>query len=702
METRRVPTFCRVCEPACGLVATVEDGRVTELEPDRDHPLTQGFACTKGIAALDVHRDPDRLNHPWRRDGSDFVRTSWDEALDGIAGRVRSILEEHGPEAIGAYVGNPSAFNSLVDPALGAFLKQLGVTRVFSSGTQDCANKFAGSEAMFGSSTIHPIPDIDHTDYLLLLGTNPVVSHMSFISIANPMKVLRGVRRRGGRVVFVNPRRIESARPDVGELVLIRPDTDVYLLAALLCEIERTGGFREDVLRDNARNVDGLRAFVRRYPPDRVAPVTGIDAETIRAMARDFAGAPSAAIHVSTGVNMGRQGTLAYWLAFMLSLVTGNLDRRGGNVLSQGFYPSAPRAGRVRGDDPFFPSRHGKVRRIRGTLPGNLMADDILDPERPIRAFFVLAGNPLLSVAGEERLRKAFSSLECLVVIDLYRTASGEVADYLLPATDMLERPDLNITGLGLQHRPYVQFTDRVVQPTAERREEWWILSSLARRLGYRSMLDETPTPNPFARLDHMLAGSGLSVEALRSEPRGRFLAPLEPGRFFSDQVQTADRRVDCHPEIFADAVGRAEEIFEELLREPPGRLKLIQRRDAFMHNSWYQNVERLKLGDHDRNHLYIHPEDAAVRGVAEGDRVRVHNEHGAVEVDVRLDDALMAGVVAMTHGWGNGRTPGMRVARRHPGVNVNVLLPSGPGSYETVSNQAHMTGIAVEVAPTT
>jgi anaerobic selenocysteine-containing dehydrogenase len=213
-------------------------------------------------------------------------------------------------------------------------------------------------------------------------------------------------------------------------------------------------------------------------------------------------------------------------------------------------------------------------------------------------------------------------------------------------------------------------------------------------------MLDETPAPNPFARLDHMLAGGGLSVEALRSDPRGRFLAPLAPGRFFSDQLQTADHRVDCHPEMFAEGVRRAEEIFEDLLREPPGRLKLIQRRDAFMHNSWYHNVERLKLGDHDRNRLYMHPEDAAARGVAEGDRVRIWNERGAVEVDVRLDDGLMAGVVAMTHGWGNGRTPGMRVASRHPGVNVNVLLPSGPGSYETVSNQAHMTGIPVEVAP--
>ena len=698
---REVTTFCRVCEPACGLVATVEDGVVTALEPDRGHPVTRGFACAKGLAALDVHRDPDRLDHPLQRTAPGvFERIGWEQALDGIAARLRGIHETHGPDAIGVYIGNPTAFNALCGPAIGSFFGQLRTTRVFSSGTQDCSNKFAGSEAVFGSSTIHPIPDIDRTDHLLLLGTNPAVSHMSFVSIANPMKRLREARRRGATIRFVNPRRIESAAADVGEVILIRPDTDVYLLAAMIGEIDRLGRFDETILRERGKHVEELRRFVRRYPPERVEDVTGIPAETIRRLAREFAEAPSASVQMSTGVNMGRQGTLAYWLVHMLSFVTGNLDRPGGNLLSVGFYRSA-KAGRARSEEQFFESPYGKLRRVLGSLPGNLLADEIESPSNPLRVLVVVAGNPLLTMGGEERLRRAFEGLDLLVSIDLYRNATGELADYLLPATDMLERPDVNLTGLGLQHQPWVQLTEAVVPPRAERREEWWIFAQLARKLGLRSPLDEGETPNLFARIEHMMASNGISFDEVRQAPRSTMvLPPLDAGRFYDEHLQTDDRRVDCCPPVFAEALERAETIFRELEAEPAGTLKLITRRDPFMHNSWYHNVPRMKPEGRERNALYMHPDDARERGLAEDAVARIRNGHGEVEAPVRFDDGLRRGVVAMTHGWGNARTPGMRLAHRTPGANANRLLPTGPGSYEVLSNQAFMTGVPVEVEP--
>lgn len=705
---RRVPTFCRVCEPACGLVATVRGGALEALAPDREHPVTKGFACHKGLAGVAIHRDPDRLDHPLRRIAPGrFERAGWDDAIGGIAGSLRGILERHGPDAIGAYVGNPSAFNALVGPALGAFFGQLGVRRMFGSGTQDCANKFAGSEAVFGSSTIHPVPDLPHTDYLLAIGANPKVSHMSFVSIPDPMRALKGAVKRGATVRYVNPRRIESAEGGGGELTLIRPDTDVYFLAALLCEIDATVGFRADVVAEHGANVEGLRAFVQRYPPERAAAVTGIPARELRSIARDFAAASRASVHMSTGANMGRQGTLAYWLLHMLSFVTGNLDREGGNILSVGFYPAA-KAGRVSKADPFFESRYGKLRRIRGSLPGNLLADEILlpDTEGPIRALFVVAGNPLLSVGGEARLREAFARLELLVVVDLYRSATGELAHWCLPAADMFERPDLNMTGLGLQVEPFVQYTDRVVAPRAERREEWWIFARIAQALGLKSTLDGLePDADPaalhaalFGRIDHMLRYAGLSLEALRAAPHGVALPPLAPGRFYGEQIQTADGRVDCCPPLFAEALERAEAICRELEAEGPRRLKLITRRDPYMHNSWYHNVPALKRPERLENRLAVHPDDAAERGLADGQRVRVRNAHGEVEVRLRFDDGLMRGVVALTHGWGHAGAPGMRTASRYPGANANRLLPTGPGSYEPLSNQAFMTGIAVEL----
>jgi anaerobic selenocysteine-containing dehydrogenase len=699
MAIEKKTTFCRVCEPACGLVASVENGELVALAPDRAHPITQGFACNKGIAGLDIHRDPDRLARPLKRapDGS-FAAISWDDAAREVAQRLREIIDESGPEAVAAYIGNPSAFNTLAGPAMGSFFGQLGTRRSFGSGTQDCTNKFAASEAVFGTATLHPVPDIAHTSYLLIIGENPRVSHMSFLGIADPVAELKAAVKRGATVRYVNPRRIEKPEAGTGEVTWIKPDTDTYFLAALIHEIFATGLADEATLRAHGNNVDGLRAFVAQYPAERAARITGIAASELRAIARAFATAPAAAVHASTGLNMGRQGTLAYWLVQMLAFVTGNLDRRGGNLYSFGFYPAA-KAGRV---DPkrevFFDSPYGKMRRIRGSLPGNLLADEILSGTPRVRALVVVAGNPLLSVGGGEHLRKAFEQLDLLVVIDLYRNATGELAHYLLASTDMFERPDINITGLGMQYRPYVQYTDAVVAPRDERKPEWWILARIEQELGFKSVLDAGPEPDLFGRIGHMLKSRGHSLEELRASPHGIQFGELEAGRFYDEWLQTPDSRVDCCPPLFADGIARAETICRELEAERADQLKLITRRDAWMHNSWYHNVERLKRPGRLENPLHMNPGDAQRLGLAEGARVTCRSAHGAVDATLAYDADLMPGVVSMTHGWGHAKT-GMRVAQKNPGVNANELLPSGPGSFEPLSNQSHMTGIPVEVS---
>jgi anaerobic selenocysteine-containing dehydrogenase len=406
---------------------------------------------------------------------------------------------------------------------------------------------------------------------------------------------------------------------------------------------------------------------------------------------------------MSTGANMGRQGTLAYWLVHMLSFATGQLDRRGGNILSVGFYKSA-KAGRRDFEESFFDSEFGRLR--RGSLPGNLLAHHVTDAERPVRALFVVAGNPVLSIGGEAKLREALARLDLLVCVDLYRNATGEHAHWLLPSTDMFERADVNITGLGLQHRPWVQFTEPVVPARGERREEWWVFGKLAQRMGLKSVFDAGEAPGlpegsaAWGRIDHMLRTRGTSLDAVRSAPHGvAFEDGLEPGAFYAEHIQTRDGKVDCCPPAFAEALARAEAICVEMEREGLERLKLITRRDPFMHNSWYANVEKMKRGARDRNRLYVHPEDLRARGLADGARVRVWNEHGALEVEVAADDGLLRGVVALTHGWGNARTPGMSLAQRTPGVNANALLPIGPDSFERLSSQAFMTGVPVELS---
>ncbi len=687
-------TFCRVCEPSCALIAQVEDNEIVSLKPDKTHPVTKGFACHKGLATLEIHNDPDRLSFPQKRANQQLERISWDEAAEEVASRLNEIKEKYGEGAIASYGGNPLAFNSLAIPAIGSFLMKNQIKKNFFAGTQDCSNKFAGSEAMFGSSTIHPLPDIDNTDYLLMLGCNPRVSHMSFMSIADPMKSLRDAKKRGASIRFVDPRRNESVA-GIGDIIHVNPDSDVYLLAAMLNHLDATDQFDEQCLQAQGENVEGLRLFVRQYPPERVADVVGISVDEITALANDFSCADSAAVYMSTGVNMGRQGTLAYWLMFMLSVVTGNFDRPGGNYYSLGFYPAA-KAGRIRSDPPYFDSPFGDVREIRGHLPGNLMADMILDEDDPIKAMVVISGNPLISVGGSSRLKQAFESLEFLLVIDIYPTVTAEMADIVLPATGMYERPDINICGLGMQHKPFVQFTDAVVPEKYERKPEWWILGRIEKAQGYDSILDDEDSV--FGRYDQMLRYSGTSVKELSVLSNQTDVLPEnKPGSFFEQWIQTQSGRINCCPVIFSEGMQRCEDIFISMKGAKDNQLKMITRRTNYMVNSWFHNLKSLKRKQHLDNPLYMNPKDAEVRSLGDGSDVRVFNENGSITARVSIDEGLKTGTVAMTHGWGHGASR-MQVARHYAGVNANELLPSGPGSYEKLSNQAFMTGIPVDV----
>ena len=610
---------------------------------------------------------------------------------------MQDIVDRYGPSAIATYAGNPTGFNSLLGTGIPDALRRLGVRRFFNAGTQDCVNKYAGSNAVFGSSYVQPIPDVDHADMILLIGSNWRASKASFVSLPAPYAKLMEAVRRGAKVRFVNPRVTESSDERTGPTLQIQPDTDVYLLAAMLHEIDRSIGFDPDVERHGS-HVDELRRFVAAYPPELVAGVCGVPAEQIIELAHEFATADSATVHMSTGVNQGRQGTLAYWLVHMLGFVTGNLDRPGGNVFAPGWYDMAAK-GRSDYAAGFLDGEFGTMR--TGEIPGGLLANYILDADEPVRALFVMAGNPLYSLPGQDALVKAFESLELLVVIDIYPNATSEHADWLLPATDQFERADLGVSGNTMQLTPWVQFTPRVADPQHERREEWWVFARLAQELGVQSLLDEDdPDEAKWSRIDHMLSGGGIDRAALLEHPHGLPLpAEIEYGTFFDRKIQTTDGRIDCCPEAFAPALDRCAEIFAELAGAPADQLRLISRRDSRMHNSWYMNVAGMKKGDRTENRLAINPADAGRLGLADRDRAVVTSEWGTIAAAVELDDKVRTGVVSMEHGW--GLQPGLRHSRSAPGVNVNALMPHGPESFEALSNQQQLTGIPVTVAPT-
>jgi anaerobic selenocysteine-containing dehydrogenase len=695
-------TFCRVCEPACGLVATVEGNDLVALKPDRDHPVTKGYACHKGIYGLDIHNDPDRLRVPLRKnaDGG-FDEISWDTALSEISTCLQAIIDRDGPSAISGYTGNPTAFNTLYGPAAGGFFAQIPGSRRFSSGTQDTANKFVGGEAVFGTRTVHTLPDIDRTDMIILFGENPAVSHWTFFSVPDPVGKMKEAEARGARIIHINPRKIETAR-FAGEVLQIKPDTDVYLMAAMLHEIDQSIGFDEEAVARHGSGVDNLRAFIAQYPADRVAGITGIDADVIRQLARDYASTPKAAAHMATGVNMGRQGTTAYWLLNMLVFLTGHLGKEGCNYYSLGFYARSPSAGRgnpdeaVMQDTPF-----GAIRQPGGvgtSPPGTLMADMVLDPSDPIKAMIVTAGNPVLSIGGEGHMRRALEGLDLLVSIDIYPSATAQMADYILPSTSAFEREDINVVNIGMQYQPYVQFTEAMVPPGYERKPEWWIFGKLSQAMGFASPFDEGETPDMWGRINAMLRSRDHDMEELRDE-QVLVLPKTSPEEFYEIGVHTEDKRIACFPGALAEARDRMDSIFTQLESEGGDQLKLITIRGDRMMNTWYANVRKMKTKNHDRNYLHMHPDDAQKRQLQDGQSVRVANDFGDLSIELKVTEDMMPGVVGIEHGWGHTSATGMRFAASTPGANANRLLPHGPGSYEPVSNQAHMTGIPVEVS---
>ncbi len=697
-----VKTFCRVCEPSCGLEAEVNNGEIIRLKADKEHPISKGFICHKGINSLEIHRDPDRLNFPQKRINNAYQNISWQEAITEISEKILSIKDKYGPMAFGAYIGNPMGFNALAGPAMSSFLMQLGCMKNFNAGTQDCSNKFAGSEAVFGTSTLHPVPDFEHTDYCLIIGSNPKVSHMSFISIANPMEKIKQAKKRGAQFVYVNPREIESL-DDGDQLLQIKPDSDTYLLAAMLHEINRLELFDKNIIEAHGKNVQQLFNFTKDYSPEKVSKVVGITASTITETAVAFAKSKRASAFMSVGANMGRQGTLTYWLMHMLVFITGNLDRKGGNLYSTGFY-HATKAGRIDTErSPFFATDFGEMRAVRGTLPGNLLADMIEEKNNPIRALIVIGGNPVLSIGGSEKLKHALEKLELLVCIDLYQNATGEHADYLLPATDMLERSDLNIIGLGLQDQPHIQYTDAITEAKHERKQEWWILGQLEKALGFKSVFDSVTDDDVsldflYQRIEKMMRNTGLTLEDVKTQPSQTVVLPEKTeGEFFEKHIQLEDRKVDCFPFLLHESIEHCSDIFKEMNSEDEQQVKLINLRSPYTHNSWFQNIEKIRE-KHPDNVLFINPVDANRLSLESGDTVKVSNKFGSIECLVSVDSRLRAQVVAMNHGWGNKESKGMKVAARFPGVNVNELLPVGLGSYEKISNQAHMTGVPVDI----
>jgi formate dehydrogenase len=722
--TERINTYCRICEALCGMTAEVSaDGReLLKLRPNKRHPISQGFSCPKGIAMTEIVNDPDRLLHPMRRRPGvprgqggieQFERITWAEAFTEISAKLKAVIDEHGGDAVGAYLGNPVYFSYSPPMWVKGFIDALGSPHFYTPGSQDTASRSAASAMLYGSALLFPIPDLERTDFLLMLGANPFISHGSLVTVPNMKETLRAIPKRGGRVVVVDPRRTETAR--VFEHLQVRPDSDAWLLGAMLRVIFDEGLEDRDAIARTSSGIGMLREMVAgdSFTCAEASLRTGVDAEDIRQLARDLAAAPRAAVYGRIGTCRGRHGTLTVFLLDALNIVTGNFDRPGGSIIGKAMTPAAF----VKAQDTFG-KRFGRVGGFPdafGMLPSVVMAKEMLTPgPGQLRAFFTVGGNPVLANPNPDELVGAMKDLDLVVSIDLYVSESGRLADYVLPATTFLEKHDAPLQFLQNHTRPFAEATEPVIPPRGEAKDEWEIIDELARRLGVapysdpmmramarigirpkpRTLVDLGLRLGPFGDL-FGLRRRGLSLRKLAQMPDGVVLSEFQPTGEQGKRLRHKDGKVHlAAPDVLAEA----RRLGERHTFDPNLPLSLITLRELKSHNSWMHNLPSL-MNDRHRHTARIHPKDAAVAGLASGDRVRIVSAHGEIETEALLTDEIVEGTIAVPHGWGH-REAGWQRANRAGGPNLNVLASSEIEDIERIAGMALLDGIPVRIEP--
>jgi anaerobic selenocysteine-containing dehydrogenase len=709
---------CPLCEATCGLQVAVDGATVGSVRGDDGDVFSKGYICPKGASLKALHEDPDRLRHPMIKRAGGWVAAGWDEAFAEIDARLPKVIADHGKDAVGLYLGNPSSHN------LGALLygrvlyKAIGTHNLYTAGTVDQIPKHFSSGYLFGDPLTIPIPDLDRTQHLLLLGANPVVSNGSLMTAPDVHRRLKRIRERGGRIVVVDPRRSRTAEL-ADEHHAIRPGTDALLLFALVNTIVGDGLVALGRLAEHVTGVDEVATLCARFTPDAVAPVVGIEAAAIRRIARDLAAAERAAVYGRIGTTTQTFGTLASWLVDVLNVLTGNLDRDGGAMFPLGAAGQANAAPGLR--RPFTHGRwHSRVRQlpeVMGELPVATLADEILTPgDGQVRALITVGGNPSVSTPNAARLTQALGQLDFMVSLDVYRNETSRHADVILPGPPPLARDHYDLVFYQLAVRNIANWTPAAM--ATDLPQEWqtllrlagvvtgqgpnadvgaiddFVAAEAARRSGLDPALVGART-GPARLIDLMLRAGpyDLTLDDLEAAPHGVDLGPLRPR--IPGVLATPSGKIELAPEPITSDVPRLARLLDA---GAPDGLVLIGRRQLSSNNSWMHNLAPLVRGGN-RCTAQVHPADAARLGLVDGGLAKVSSRAGAIVVPVEVTDAVRAGVVSIPHGWGHDVDgTQMSVAAAHAGVNSNVLADEL--LVDGLTGTAALNGIPIEVAP--
>lgn len=728
--------ICPLCEATCGLVLSIDDGRISGARGDRDDVFSHGFICPKGASFAELDNDPDRLTQPMVRRDGELLETGWADAFAAVAEGLGRVIADTGGSSVGVYLGNPNAHTiagALYGPAV---IRALGTRAIFSASTLDQMPKHIACGYLYGNPLAFTVPDLDRTDYLVIIGANPLVSNGSLATAADFGGRLKALRRRGGQLIVLDPNRTRTAEMADRHLA-VRPGTDGALLFAIVHVL-----FDEDLvdlgrLAEHVVGIEQVRAAAADFGPETVAGHCGVSAQEIRTLAREIATARTAAVYGRIGTSTVDFGTITSWLVDVVNILTGNLDRPGGVMFASSPIAAAPRPARPgRG---FTTGRwHSRVSghpEALSELPTIAMPEEIETPgDGQIRAVITIAGNPVLSAPDGPRLSEALETVDFMLSVDPYLNETTRHADVILPPPPPSRAAHLDIALSGAVVRNNARYSPPALPLADGRPDECEILARVALiALGLGTDADpalvddqvitatlarEVADPHsPVAdrsaeeltamlpdgpgyerRLDMMLR-LGPFGDAFGTKPGGLNLARLKDNPHGIDLGALTSRI----PEILRTPSGMVELAPETILADVPRLLASLDSEDGFLligrrhlrsNNSWMHNLPALSGGSN-RCTLQIHPDDASRLGVT--DLAVVTGPGGKLEVPVEITDAIRPGVVSLPHGWGHS-APGTRmsVAAGHPGVNVNSLFDDS--LMDPLSGTAVLNGVPVEV----
>ena len=659
---------CNLCEAICGIEIKHDGGKILSIAGDKSDPFSRGHICPKALALKDVYEDKNRLKFPVKKVGGDWQEISWEEAFDEISVKIREIQTKYGRNAVAVFQGNPSVHNFGTLLSSGELLKSLKTQNHYTATSVDQLPHHFAAWAMLGHPLLLPIPDIDRTAYFLILGANPLASNGSLMTAPDIINRLEAIKRRGGRIVLIDPRKTETTRV-ASEHHFIKPSSDVYFLLAIVHMLFAENLVNPGRLSDFTDGVEILREISKDYTPESVENLTGISAGEIRRIAVEFAKAKSAVCYGRIGLSTQKFGGLCQWLINSINILTGNFDRAGGAMFTA---PAFDVLAASKGANIYnrWQSRVRKLPEFMGELPVAALAEEILtEGEGQIKALITSCGNPALSTPNGARLESALEKLEFMVSIDIYINETTRHASIILPPATGLEVSHYDVIFNILAIRNTAKYSAPLFSKAEKAKYDWEILQTLAHRIsGSEEPLKLVP---PEAKLDFGLKFGGykLSLEELRKNANGIDLGALKP--CLPERLFTENKRIDLAPEIFVKDLRRLN-IEEETADEFP--FALIGRRNLRDCNSWLHNSEILVKGKN-RCTLLINRADAESLNLQNNQTVVVSSRVGAVEIPLEITETIAPGVVSIPHGYGHGRE-GVRLdtAKTHAGVSINDL----------------------------